>query len=232
MLPIVIIPTYNERLNLPALVTQLLRVEHLQILVIDDNSPDGTADEADRLAAQSAGRLMVRRRRGPKGFGPSYLEGMRAALEAGATHILQMDADLSHDPADVPRLLQASHAADLVLGSRYVAGGQLRNWPLHRRLLSEGANLYVRLVTRLPIRDVTSGFRCWRRELLSSIDLNRIVSDGYAFLVEMLYEAHRSGCSIGEVPIIFVERRIGTSKLSSGVLIESLIMPWRLRFKG
>src|SRR5688572_1984364 len=165
MRPIVVVPTYNERTNLRSLTEQLFARPGLQVLIVDDGSPDGTGEEADRIAAGSGGRLSVIHRQGRRGLGRSYIDGFRAALEAGATHVLQMDADLSHDPADIPRLLEASARADLVLGSRYVPGGQLRNWPLHRRLLSAFANRYVRLITRMEVHDCTSGFRCWRREL-------------------------------------------------------------------
>jgi dolichol-phosphate mannosyltransferase len=139
-----------------------------------------------------------------------------------------MDADLSHDPDDVPRLLQASGDADLVLGSRYVPDGRLRNWPLRRRLLSVFANHYVRIITRMPVRDCTSGFRCWRRELLARIPLDRIVSDGYAFQVELTWEAYRAGGRVAEIPIVFVERRVGASKMTGRVIIESAMLPWRL----
>lgn len=229
--PLIVIPTYNERTNLPTLVAQLLRHDDVRILVVDDDSPDGTGAEADRLAA-GCDRISVLHRGGRRGLGRSYVEGFRAALDAGATHVLQMDADLSHDPADVPRLLAAAEDADLVIASRYVPGGQLRNWPLHRRLLSAFANHYVRLITGLAIRDCTSGFRCWRSDLLRRIPLDTIVSDGYAFQVELTWEARRAGGRIVEVPIVFVERREGASKMSGRVIVESAIMPWRLVIAG
>jgi dolichol-phosphate mannosyltransferase len=175
MTPFVVIPTYNERTNIGPLVGALLRVEALRVLIVDDQSPDGTGDEAQRLADASGGRVVALRRDGPRSFRRSYVEGLRAALDAGATHVCQMDADFSHDPADVPRLLAAAAGADLVLGSRYVAGGELRNWPAHRRVLSAVANRYVRAVTGLPVHDCTSGFRCWRRPLLARLPLERIV---------------------------------------------------------
>ena len=228
MRPVVIVPTYNERPNLAPLVDALLRIGELRVLVVDDGSPDGTGEEADRLAAASRGRVSVVHRAGPRGLGRSYIEGMRAALGSEATHVCHMDADFSHDPADLPRLLDASAAADLVLGSRYVPGGQLRNWPVHRLALSAFANRYVRAITRLPIRDCTSGFRCWRRALLERLPLDRIRSDGYAFHVEMAWEAHVAGGRIAEVPIVFVERREGASKMSGRVIAESALLPWRL----
>jgi dolichol-phosphate mannosyltransferase len=228
MRPLVLVPTYNERDNLRPLVTALLSIEGLKVLVIDDNSPDGTADQGDALAAASAGRVTVMRRSGLRGLGRSYIEGMAAALRTDATHICQMDADFSHDPAELPRLLDASADADLVIGSRYVPGGALRHWPVHRVMLSTFANWYVRAITRLPVHDCTSGFRCWRRPLLTRLPLDRIVSDGYAFQVEMAWEAHTTGGRIIEVPITFVERREGQSKMSGRVIAESVALPWRL----
>ncbi len=228
MRPLVVVPTYNERQNLPLLVDELLRIDWLRLLVVDDGSPDGTGAEADRLAAASGGRVMVLHRTGPRGLGLSYIDGMRAALASDATHICQMDADFSHAPSDVPRLLAAGATADLVLGSRYVPGGALRNWPLHRVVLSAFANRYVRAITRLPVHDCTSGFRCWGRDLLARMPLDTIMSDGYAFQVEMAWEAHLAGARIAEVPIVFVERRDGTSKMSSRVIAESVLLPWLL----
>jgi dolichol-phosphate mannosyltransferase len=205
-----------------------MAIEGLQVFVVDDNSPDGTADEADALAAGSAGRLAVMRRAGRRGLGRSYIDGMTAALRTDATHICQMDADLSHDPAELPRLLAATAQADLVIGSRYIPGGELRQWPAHRLMLSAFANWYVRTITRLSVHDCTSGFRCWTRGLLARLPLERIMSDGYAFQVEMAWEAHRAGGRIVEVPITFVERREGRSKMSSRVIAESIALPWRL----
>jgi dolichol-phosphate mannosyltransferase len=227
MRPLVIIPTYNERDNLAIVVDRLLALPQVRILVVDDASPDGTGDLADRLASADD-RVAVLHRQGPRGFGPSYVDGMRRALTTGATHICQMDSDLSHDPADIPRLLDAAGGADLVIGSRYVPGGRLENWPAHRVALSRVANVYVRAITRMPVRDCTSGFRCWRHELLERLPLNTIVSDGYAFQVEMTWEAHRAGGRIVEVPITFVERRQGSSKMSGRIIAESVVLPWKL----
>jgi len=228
MRPLVVVPTYNERDNLRALVTALLAIEGLTVLVVDDNSPDGTADDGDALAAASGGRVSVMRRSGPRGFGRSYIDGMAAALRTDATHIFQMDADFSHDPAAVPQLLAAAGGADLVIGSRYIPGGALCNWPAHRVMLSTFANWYIRAITRLPVHDCTSGFRCWTRGLLARLPLDRIVSEGYAFQVEIAWEAHIAGGRIVEVPITFVERREGQSKMSGRVIAESVILPWRL----
>jgi dolichol-phosphate mannosyltransferase len=228
MRPLVIVPTYNERANLAPLVEQLLAIPDLRVLIVDDASPDGTGQIADAYAAANRARVQVLHRTGKRGLGLSYIDGMYVALRTDATHICQMDADLSHDPADVPRLLHAAEQADFVIGSRYVAGGRIENWPLHRRMLSAFANRYIRAITRLAIRDCTSGFRCWRREALERLPLASIRSDGYAFIVELAWEASRAGLRCAEVPITFVERREGASKLSSGVIVESAIVPWRL----
>jgi len=228
MRPLVLIPTYNERDNLRPLVAALMAIAGLKVLVVDDNSPDGTADEAEALAAASDGRVSVMRRAGPRGFGRSYIDGMAAALRTDATHICQMDADFSHDPAALPQLFTAATAADLVIGSRYIPGGELRNWPAHRLVLSRFANWYIRAITRLPVHDCTSGFRCWTRGLLARLPLDRIVSNGYAFQVEMAWEAQAAGGRIVEVPITFVERREGQSKMSGRVIAESVVLPWRL----
>jgi dolichol-phosphate mannosyltransferase len=228
MRPLVLIPTYNERDNLRPLVAALMAIAGLKVLIVDDNSPDGTADQAEALAAASDGRVSVMRRTGPRGFGRSYIDGMAAALRTDATHICQIDADFSHDPAALPQLLTAATAADLVIGSRYIPGGELRNWPAHRLVLSRFANWYIRAITRLPVHDCTSGFRCWTRGLLARLPLDRIVSNGYAFQVEMAWEAQAAGGRIVEVPITFVERREGQSKMSGRVIAESVVLPWRL----
>jgi len=228
---LVVTPTYNERDNLPVLVRAVLSRDGYRILVVDDGSPDGTGAVADALAAEFPGRLEVMHRTGPRGLGRSYVDGLRHALATtDADFICQMDADLSHSPEYLPDLVNAAGQFDVVIGSRYLNGVSVVNWPLHRIFLSAFANKYIRTVTRLTPRDCTSGFRCWRRTALAKLPLDRMVSDGYAFLVEMLYDASRRGCQIGETPIIFVERRQGQSKVSSAVLAESLIVPWRLVF--
>ena len=178
MRPVVLVPTYNERDNLRPLVAALMAIDGLQILIVDDDSPDGTGLEAESIAAVNGGRVSVMRRSGPRGLGRSYIDGIAAALRTDTTHICQMDADFSHDPAALPQLLTAAAAADLVIGSRYIPGGRLSNWPAHRRVLSRFANWYVRAITRLPVHDCTSGFRCWTRGLLARLPLDRIVSDG------------------------------------------------------
>jgi dolichol-phosphate mannosyltransferase len=224
----VILPTYNERDNLPQIVSAILAHEGFRVLVVDDKSPDGTGAVADALAADHPGRVEVIHRTGKKGLGRSYVDGIRRALETDATLICQMDADFSHDPKYLPDLVSATAAADLVIGSRYVHGISVVNWPLRRIILSTFANKYVRAVTRLEPRDCTSGFRCWRRDALARFDLDRLFSDGYSFLVEMLYLARRFGLRITEVPIIYVERRAGQSKMSKTVMLESAFTPWRL----
>jgi len=225
---LVVVPTYNERENLPLLVAGLMQHANVRLLVVDDNSPDGTGAIADALVNTHRGRVDVMHRTGTRGLGRSYVDGLKWAIQQQVDVICQMDADLSHDPAQLPRLIAAVDQGDVVIGSRYVPGGEIVNWPLRRKLLSRFANIYVRTVTRLSARDCTSGYRCWRRETLASMPLDRFISDGYSFLVEMLYVATRSGGRVAEVPITFVERRLGESKLSRAVVFESAIAPWRL----
>ena len=226
---LVIIPTYNERDNLPVIAAALLGLRGIHVLVVDDNSPDGTGAVADDLQRSAAGRVHVLHRTGPKGLGRSYVDGILRALALEAPLICQMDADLSHDPRDVPRLMRAAASADVVIGSRYVPGGRVENWPRRRMALSAFANQYVRAITGMESRDCTSGFRCWRRDALARIPVRDIASNGYAFLVEMLWHAHQARCRIAEEPITFTERRAGASKLSGGVIVESVLVPWRLR---
>ena len=230
---LIVTPTYNERDNLPVLVEGILEHDGARVLVVDDGSPDGTGAVADALAAQHPGRIEVMHRTGPRGLGRSYVDGLLHAIREGrAEFICQMDADLSHNPEYLPDLVRAAEGNDLVIGSRYLRGVSVVNWPLHRIFLSAFGNRYIRLITSLSTSDCTSGYRCWRREALARMPIADMVSDGYSFLVEMLYEAHRRCLRIGEVPIIFIERRLGQSKLSGNVLLESLIMPWRLVFRS
>ncbi len=225
---LVIIPTYNERGNLPTLIGALMTFDNVRVMVVDDQSPDGTGALADELSARYPGRIEVMHRTGRRGLGRSYIDGIKKAITEPVDVLCQMDADLSHDPQQLPDLIAATAHADVVIGSRYIPGGAIVNWPKRRRLLSRFANIYIRAVTRLSARDCTSGYRCWRRTALASLPLDRFISDGYSFLVEMLFVASRRGCRIAEVPITFVERRIGESKVSRSVLIESAITPWRL----
>ena len=227
----VVIATYNERENLAGLVASVLENPGYRVIVVDDDSPDGTGAIADELAA-STGRVTVIHRTTARGLGRSLVAGLKRALADGADLIFQMDADFSHDPKYLGPMAAATADADLVIGSRYVTGVSVVNWPLHRIILSSFANQYIRAITGLAINDCTSGYRCWRREALARIPLEGLISDGYAFLVEQLHLARQSGCRIREVPIIFVERREGASKVSSRVLIESAIVPWRLRLKS
>jgi len=224
----VIVPTYNERANLPVLIAELMKQPGVRVLVVDDHSPDGTGAVADELAREHSGRITVLHRTGRRGLGRSYVDGIRQAIASGADLICQMDADFSHDPARLPDLLAAADRADLVIGSRYVPGGAVVNWPRRRLLLSRFANMYVRAITHVKARDCTSGYRCWRRDALASLSLDEFVSDGYSFLVEMLFVASRQGRRVAEVPITYVERREGQSKMSRGVILESAITPWRL----
>jgi dolichol-phosphate mannosyltransferase len=228
MRALVIVPTYNERDNIAPLVARLLEHDGVNVLVVDDASPDGTGAVADGIAAQHPGRVEVLHRTSNRGFGRSYVDGIRHAIARRADLICQMDADFSHDPAQLPALLAAAERADVVIGSRYVAGGGVVNWKKRRLLLSRFANAYVRAITHIAARDCTSGYRCWRREALESLPLDGFVSDGYSFLVEMLFTAARQGRRIVEVPITYVERREGQSKMSQAVIFESAIMPWRL----
>jgi dolichol-phosphate mannosyltransferase len=229
---VVVVPTYNEKDNLPILAEGILAHPGFRLLVVDDSSPDGTGDVAENLARTYPGRVEVIHRTGPRGLGRSYVDGLQRAIESGADLIFQMDGDLSHNPEHLPALAAAADHYDMVIGSRYLTGVSVVNWPLHRLFLSAFANRYVRAVTRISATDCTSGFRCWRREALQRLPLNSMVSNGYAFIVEMLFEASRRGCTIGEAPIIFIERRQGQSKVSGKVLMESLIVPWRLLLRG
>jgi dolichol-phosphate mannosyltransferase len=225
---LVIVPTYNERDNLPLIAAGLMALPGITMLIVDDQSPDGTGDVADALARQYPPRIEVLHRTGSRGLGRSYLDAMERSLHRPFDAICQMDADLSHDPRHLPDMLAALDQAEVVIGSRYVPGGGIVNWPWRRRLLSRCANVYIRLVARLGARDCTSGYRCWRRETLAGLPLGRIESEGYSYLVEMLYLAARKRFRIAERPITFVERRQGESKLSTAVLLESIVTPWRL----
>jgi dolichol-phosphate mannosyltransferase len=225
---LVVVPTYNEHENLPLLVDGLMRHANVRLLVVDDQSPDGTGQLADELARQHQGRISVLHRTKNRGLGRSYIDGLKLAIREPVDVICQMDADLSHDPAQLPRLIEATANGDVVIGSRYVPGGEIVNWPKRRLLLSRFANIYVRTVTRLAAHDCTSGYRCWRREALAALPLDQFISDGYSYLVEMLFVASQHGLRVVEVPITFVERRLGESKLSRAVIVESAVAPWRL----
>jgi dolichol-phosphate mannosyltransferase len=231
-----VLPTYNEAENLESMVDAVLPrlaesgVEY-HVLVVDDGSPDGTGRIADRLA-QEHPEVEVLHRASKSGLGPAYLEGFGHALAAGAEYLLEMDADFSHDPADLPRLIRGAADADLVIGSRYVAGGGVENWGLVRRALSRGGCLYARALLRIPVRDLTGGFKCFRREVLSTLDLSRVAADGYGFQIEMTYRTLKAGFRVREVPIVFHERRAGQSKMSATIALEALWKVPALRLKG
>jgi dolichol-phosphate mannosyltransferase len=232
MSALVLIPTYNERENLPLVVDGVLAQKDTRVLVIDDGSPDGTGAIADALASRHPGRVAVMHRTGTRGLGRSYLDGFRRAVSSDAEFICQMDADLSHDPRFLPDLItSARNGAGLTIGSRYMEGGRVENWPMRRVMLSAVANTYIRTATGLRVRDCTSGYRCWRRAALARLPLDKIQSEGYSFLVEVTFQAAAAGIRIDEVPIVFVERRQGVSKLSTTVLVESLVTPWRLALR-
>jgi dolichol-phosphate mannosyltransferase len=217
---VVCLPTYNERENLEAML-RALDGKGVHVLVIDDNSPDGTGELADALA-EELGYVSVLHRPAKEGLGPAYLAGFHRALAEEAELVLEMDCDFSHDPNDVPRLLAAAVDADVVLGSRYVEGGGVRNWGLLRRVISSGGSWYARVLLGAPVRDLTGGFKCYRRAVLESIDLEAIRSKGYAFQIETTYRALRSGFRIVEIPITFVDREAGGSKMSRAIVAEAI----------
>jgi dolichol-phosphate mannosyltransferase len=227
---LVIVPTYNERDNLPRLVPQVLGQDpRLDMLVIDDASPDGTGAIADRIANEMA-RVSVLHRAGKLGLGTAYLEGFRWGLERGYRWMFQMDADFSHDPAHLPQFIEALADYDVVIGSRYLEGRvTVVNWPMPRLFLSYFANVYARWITGLPIWDATAGFKAFRREVLDSIDLSRVESEGYSFQIEMNMRTWKLGFRIGEVPIVFVDRTLGESKMSKRIIREAVWRVWKLR---
>jgi dolichol-phosphate mannosyltransferase len=218
---VVCLPTYNERDNLPRVIDALEPLG-VRVLVIDDSSPDGTGELADELAARRDWVSVLHRER-KEGLGPAYLAGFKEVLRGGAEYVLEMDADLSHDPADVPRLIEAcASGADLALGSRYVEGGGTENWGRGRRFVSAGGSFYARTLLGMPIRDLTGGFKCFRREVLETIDLDAVHSKGYAFQIELTYRALRAGFTVVEVPIVFADRTHGDSKMSRAIFLEAV----------
>ena len=227
----VIIPTYNESDNVrPLAAAVLAQNADLHILFVDDNSPDGTGCIIDELAADSE-RVHVLHRSGKLGLGSAYREGFKAALSMGADYLLEMDADFSHDPATLPSFLSAIKENDLVIGSRYLNGVSVVNWPIRRLILSYFASVYTRWVTGLMLRDCTSGFKCFRRSTIEAIDLSRVKSDGYSFQIEMNYRCMEKGFRISEIPIIFIDRHAGSSKMSGSIVREAVLMVWKLRLK-
>jgi len=229
---LVVIPTYNERENIASLVEAILAMgDRYTILVVDDNSPDGTGAIVRHMATREPGRVELLSRGRKQGIGRAYVSGFARALDSGAPLIAQMDADHSHQPSDLDRLVQAAESTDLVLASRYVKGGKTLGWPWHRKLISRAGGVYAGIILGVPIKDLTGGFKVWRRETLSAIELASIHSDGYCFQIETTYRALRKGFSVQQVPITFTDRVAGKSKLSRRVVIEAAIMVWALRIR-
>ena len=230
MKTLVIIPTYNEKENIGKIIPLvLIQDQDIDVLVVDDNSPDGTGKIVSEMIATNH-RVKLIQRVKKSGLGTAYLAGFQYALQNGYDYIFEMDSDFSHDPAYIPYFLSAIQEADLVLGSRYIKGVNVVNWPISRLILSYYANVYARWVTGLPLRDSTGGFKCFKREVLETIGLDRIHSNGYAFQIEMSFRAWRKGFKIKEIPIIFVDRREGESKMSKKIIREAIWMVWKLRF--
>ena len=229
---LVIVPTYNEARNLPEIVPAILREStRIEVLVVDDNSPDGTGQMAATMAAENP-RVHVLHRQAKEGLGRAYIAGFRWALERGYGAICEMDADFSHDPKFLPRFLDAIVDADLVLGSRYATGVNVINWPISRLLLSLGANFYARVITGLPLTDSTGGFKCFRRQVLERIDFDRVRSNGYSFQIEMSFRAWKKGFRLLEIPIVFTDRVEGQSKMNKRIVREAIWMVWWLRLKA
>jgi dolichol-phosphate mannosyltransferase len=229
---LVVMPTYNERVNIPLIVPAVL-AQHpaVELLIVDDNSPDGTGAIADQLAAEDP-RVHVLHRAGKEGLGKAYIAGFRWALECGYDLMFEMDADFSHDPRFLPAMIEAARDADLVLGSRYKTGVNVINWPISRLLLSLGANQYARWVTGLPLTDSTGGFKCFRRKVLEAIPLDRVRSNGYAFQIEMSFLAWKRGFRLKEIPIVFTDRVEGQSKMNKKIVREAIWMVWWLRIRS
>jgi len=229
---VIIIPTYNEVENIEKLILEIFKFEpKVQILFIDDNSPEGSADLIRRLQ-QKYTNIHLLERPGKQGLGSAYIMGFRFALEKGYEYIFEMDADFSHNPREIPNFLKAIDKYDLVLGSRYIKGVNVVNWPLSRLLLSYFANMYTRIVTGIPVQDSTGGFKCFRREVLESIGFDNIKSNGYAFQIEMNFKAWKKGFKVKEIPIIFVDRVFGESKLSKKIMWEAIFLVWKLRINS
>ena len=229
MKTLIISPTYNEKKNIKALVAQVLNHNpDYHLLIIDDNSPDGTASAVKELQTEYT-NLHLEERPGKAGLGTAYIYGFKWALERDYEVVVQMDADLSHDPGDVLRLVKQLEAHDLVIGSRYIHGVSVVNWPIRRLILSYGANLYSSIVTGMPLKDSTGGFKAWRREVLETVQLDQVRSQGYSFQIEMNFRTWRRGFTIIEEPIIFTDRTIGESKMSKTIMYEAIWMVWRLR---
>jgi dolichol-phosphate mannosyltransferase len=229
---LIIIPTYNELDNLPRLLPEVLsKNEGIDVLIVDDNSPDGTAAFVENEMKNNS-RIHLIKRESKQGLGTAYIAGFKYALQNNFDLIFEMDADFSHDPNEIPQFLEAIKNADLVLGSRYINGVNVINWPMSRLLLSWFANWYTRIITGLPIKDATGGFKCFKREVLDAIDLDQVKSNGYAFQIEMSFKAWKKGFKVKEIPIIFVDRVKGKSKMSKKIVREAVTMVWKLRLKS
>jgi dolichol-phosphate mannosyltransferase len=228
--PLVILPMYNERENVRSIVSAVLQQGNFSALIVDDNSPDGTGEVAEELKREHPGRVDVLHRAGKLGLGTAYVAGFRWALARDFTHVHEMDADFSHPPEMLPRLLAAASQADLVLGSRRVPGGATPDWSLLRRAISAGGSIYARVILGLPIHDLTGGFKCFRREVLEALDFESVRSEGYLFQIEMTYRAIQLGFRVTEVPFVFMDRRVGKSKMSGRIVREAALGVWRLRF--
>jgi len=229
---LIIIPTYNELENLPRLLPEVLSKDiNIDVLFIDDNSPDGTAAFIEN-EQKNNNRIHLIKRQSKQGLGTAYIAGFRFALQRDYQVIFEMDADFSHDPNEIPRFLEEIKNADVVLGSRYKNGVNVINWPMRRLLLSWFANIYTRVITGMPLHDATGGFKCFKREVLEAIDLNKVKSNGYAFQIEMNFKSWKKGFSIKEIPIIFVDRVKGSSKMSKKIVREAVFMVWKLRFQS
>ena len=229
---LVVIPTYNEAENIPKLIPAVLRqARGIEVLIVDDGSPDGTGALVRRMMRKS-GKIHLLERSTKSGLGTAYVAGFRYALQGSYEYVFEMDADFSHDPNEIPNFLSVVQNADLVIGSRYTNGVRVLNWPMRRLLLSYYANIYTRIMTGLPLHDATGGFKCYRRKVLESIDLGRITSNGYAFQIEMSYKAWKRGFRLTEIPIIFLDRQVGTSKMSKNIVYEALLMLWKLRLRS
>lgn len=229
MKTLVIIPTYNESENIERIVPEILdKDQSIDVLIVDDSSPDGTGELADKMAEKNS-KIFVIHREKKSGLGTAYKAGFRYAIENGYDYIFEMDADFSHDPKCIPSFLEAIKEADLVLGSRYISGVNVINWPMSRLLLSYYANVYTRLVTGLPVKDATGGFKCFRRKVLESVDLDKVKSEGYSFQIEVSLRAWKKGFKIKEIPIVFEDRREGRSKMSKKIVREAVWMVWKLR---
>ncbi|MBM75409.1 MAG: dolichyl-phosphate beta-D-mannosyltransferase [Proteobacteria bacterium] len=228
---LIIIPTYNERENLPKIVPAALEaLPYANVLIVDDLSPDGTGAVADELSKNDS-RIFVEHRSGPRGLGNAYLHGFRWALKRDYEFIFEMDADFSHQPKYLPLFIKAAQSADLVLGCRYMPGGGVEGWGPHRLLISRGGNLYARIILGLSLRDLTGGFKCFRRRALQAIDFNKVRSNGYNFQIELTWYAHKAGMTISELPILFPDRTVGTSKMSAAIFHEALLGVIRLRLE-